>query len=81
MNVGSGAVSSDLSTGSASDTGLRGPSTTDTVDMSVGRTGKDGLSGVPSDAVTRDKKNAAGTVRTEVGKGQRVRAYEEGNTV
>jgi len=33
--------------------------------MNVGRTGKDGLSGVPSDAVTRDKKDNVGTVRTE----------------
>jgi hypothetical protein len=33
--------------------------------MNVGRTGKDGLGGIPSDAVTRDKKGAAGTVRTE----------------
>jgi len=65
LNGGSGAVLANFSTRSASDTGFRGPSTTDTVDMSVGRTGKDRLSGVPSDAVTRDKKNAAGTVRAE----------------
>lgn len=37
---------------------------TNTAGMDVGRQAKDGLGGIPNDAVTRDKKNAAGTVDT-----------------
>lgn len=59
MNVGSGGVSSDISAGGGSASGLREPATTDEVE-NVGRTAKDGLSGIPNDAVTRDKKDAKG---------------------
>ncbi|KIW03571.1 uncharacterized protein PV09_05326 [Verruconis gallopava] len=72
VNVGSGGVQGDVSAGGGSDS-LRGPATGDsaaridgsewgthTSDLNVGRTAKDGLSGLPNDAVTRDKKNAAG---------------------
>ncbi|KAI9803079.1 MAG: hypothetical protein M1833_001149 [Piccolia ochrophora] len=67
VNVGSGGVQSDVSTGK----GLREPVTGDSSvrvsgdewktntapDSGVGRQGKDGLQGLPSDAVTRDAKN------------------------
>ncbi|KAL8708659.1 MAG: hypothetical protein Q9220_006484 [cf. Caloplaca sp. 1 TL-2023] len=63
-NVGSGGVQSDVSYGGGSDTGLRGPATSDSsvrtdgeqfgVNTSgpgkVGREGKDGLEGLPADA-------------------------------
>lgn len=60
-----GGQSSDFSVGDASSQGLREPATTDDVDMKVGRTGVEGLSGVPSDAVSRGKKDNVGTVSTE----------------
>lgn len=64
VNVGSGGVSSDVSYGGGSETGLRGPATSDSgvrtdgdqfgVNTSgpgkVGREGKDGLEGLPADA-------------------------------
>ncbi|KAJ4351698.1 uncharacterized protein N0V89_007041 [Didymosphaeria variabile] len=63
VNVGSGAQASDLShSGLGGDT-LREPSTTDAVG-STGRQAKDGLSGIPNDAVTRDAKDKAGLEQT-----------------
>ncbi|KAI2625639.1 hypothetical protein GGR54DRAFT_592444 [Hypoxylon sp. NC1633] len=52
VNVGSGGVSSDVSTGAGSASGLQEPaSKKDDVDLSgVGRQGKDGLEGLPKDA-------------------------------
>lgn len=52
VNVGSGAQSSDVSTGAGADSGLREPaSKKEGVDLSgVGRQGKDGLEGPPKDA-------------------------------
>ncbi|KAK6839898.1 hypothetical protein PG987_005764 [Apiospora arundinis] len=50
-NVGSGGVSSDISTGAGSSSGLREPASTKEADLSnVGREGKDNLSGPPKDA-------------------------------
>jgi hypothetical protein len=56
VNVGSGGVSSDISTGAGSTAGLREPATktSETTDMSgVGRQGKDGLEGPPKDAAAK----------------------------
>ncbi|KAL7623098.1 hypothetical protein AAE478_006777 [Parahypoxylon ruwenzoriense] len=51
VNVGSGSVQSDVSTGDASTAGLREPASKKDVDLSgVGRQGKDGLKGPPKDA-------------------------------
>ncbi|PSR97074.1 hypothetical protein BD289DRAFT_363047 [Coniella lustricola] len=52
VNVGAGGVSSDISTGAGSTSGLREPASKATdVDLSkVGRQGKDGLDGLPKDA-------------------------------
>jgi hypothetical protein len=76
VNVGSGRLEGDISAGDGSSS-LRSPATgdsavrtdggewkTNTSGMNVGRTAKDGLDGLPNDAVTRDKKNAANTVDT-----------------
>ncbi|KAK5130431.1 hypothetical protein LTR08_002130 [Meristemomyces frigidus] len=73
-NVGSGGISSSISSG---DDPLRGPATgdsavrtdpsslsTNTQGQGVGREGADGLGGIPNDAVTRDAKNKAGLVDT-----------------
>ena len=75
MNVGSG----EVATGnfSAGDDALRGPSTGDSAvradpealktnvqGLAVGREGEDGLSGLPNDAVTRDKKDNKGLADT-----------------
>lgn len=51
VNVGSGGVSSDVSTGAGAASGLREPaSKKDDVDLSsVGRQGKEGLEGLPKD--------------------------------
>ncbi|KAK4180545.1 hypothetical protein QBC36DRAFT_229415 [Triangularia setosa] len=52
-NVGSGRLSSDISTGPGSTAGLREPATkaSEDIDMSgIGRQGKDGLSEPPKDA-------------------------------
>ncbi|KAI0423899.1 hypothetical protein F5Y09DRAFT_326079 [Xylaria sp. FL1042] len=52
VNVGSGAVESDISTGPASEAGLREPASTANVDLSkIGRQGKDNLEGPPKDAM------------------------------
>ncbi|KAL8392939.1 hypothetical protein RB595_002941 [Gaeumannomyces hyphopodioides] len=52
VNVGSGRVESDISTGDAASTGLREPATVSAeVDMSrIGRQGKDNLKEAPKDA-------------------------------
>ncbi|KAK8071180.1 hypothetical protein PG997_011383 [Apiospora hydei] len=53
-NVGSGGVSSDVSTGAGSSSGLREPASTKEADLSnVGREGKDNLSGPPKDAAAK----------------------------
>jgi hypothetical protein len=63
VNVGSGGQAADMShSGLASDT-LREPATTDAVG-STGREAKDGLEGIPNDAVTRDAKDKAGLAQT-----------------
>lgn len=69
VNVGSGSVSDSINTGNGA---LREPATGDssvrsadsTLGAGVGREGKDGLGGIPNDAVTRDAKNASGTTET-----------------
>ncbi|KAI0012670.1 hypothetical protein F4779DRAFT_614394 [Xylariaceae sp. FL0662B] len=54
VNVGSGAVQSEISTGAASDAGLREPASKDDADLGgVGRQGKEGLEGPPKDARAR----------------------------
>ncbi|KAI1820172.1 hypothetical protein F4861DRAFT_79330 [Xylaria intraflava] len=51
VNVGSGGVQSDISTGAGSTSGLREPASKADVDLSgVGRQGKDNLEGPPKDA-------------------------------
>ncbi|KAI1808872.1 hypothetical protein F4811DRAFT_499268 [Daldinia bambusicola] len=51
VNVGSGRVESDVSTGAGSTSGLREPASKQDVDLSgVGRQGKDNLEGPPKDA-------------------------------
>ncbi|KAH0171955.1 hypothetical protein KCU67_g1932, partial [Aureobasidium melanogenum] len=65
VNVGSGRVSDTFSHGNDA---LREPATGDsavrsadaTLGQGVGREGKDGLSGIPNDAVTREAKNKSG---------------------
>jgi len=62
VNVGSGGVQSDISSGDAGTSGLREPSAQASgvreeggADLSgIGRQGKDGLEGLPKDAVTRE---------------------------
>jgi hypothetical protein len=76
VNVGSGGISDGISAGQGSDS-LREPATgdsavrvsgdewkTNTAGTDVGRQGKEGLSGLPNDAVTRNKKHTAATVDT-----------------
>ena len=56
VNVGSGRLSSDVSTGAGATAGLREPATksSEGVDMSgIGRQGKDNLDDVPKDAKAR----------------------------
>lgn len=63
VNVGAGGRSEDLShSGLAADT-LREPATTDAVG-STGRQAKDGLDGIPNDAVSRGKKDHSGLAQT-----------------
>ncbi|KAI0179516.1 hypothetical protein GGR52DRAFT_310188 [Hypoxylon sp. FL1284] len=51
VNVGSGGVQSDISTGAGSTSGLREPASKADADLSnVGRQGKDNLEGPPQDA-------------------------------
>lgn len=61
VNVGSGKVQSDISHGDGAST-LREPATGG--DINVGRTAKDGLSGLPNDAVTKEAKNKSGLEET-----------------
>lgn len=69
VNVGSGRVSDTFSHGNDA---LREPATGDsaarsadsTLGQGVGREGKDGLSGIPNDAVTREAKNKSGLADT-----------------
>ena len=76
VNVGSGGVSSDISYGGGSSS-MREPASgdsdvrasgedwkTNTAGSEVGRTAKEGLEGLPNDAVTRDARNKTGTVET-----------------
>ncbi|KAI1434308.1 hypothetical protein GGR50DRAFT_663352 [Xylaria sp. CBS 124048] len=54
VNVGSGRLSSDVSTGAGSTSGLREPASKAEVDLSgVGRQGKDNLEGPPKDAAAK----------------------------
>lgn len=65
VNVGSGGISSDISHGAGSESGLREPATGgDDAAATVGREAKDNLGGIPNDAVTRDKKDHSNTVQT-----------------
>lgn len=59
VNVGSGGQEASISTGGGS---LREPSFGDA--RGAGREAKDGLSGIPNDAVTRDQKDHAGLAQT-----------------
>lgn len=76
VNVGSGGQADDISHGSG-DSSMREPATGDSAVRTdgeewksnvaggdVGREAKDNLSGIPNDAVTRDRKNAAGLADT-----------------
>jgi hypothetical protein len=67
VNIGARAVESDVSTGGASDAGLREPTGDSAVRADgdetgtnmapmagIGRPGRDGLDDIPSDALTRD---------------------------
>lgn len=63
VNVGAGGRAEDLSHSGLADSTLRSPATTDAVG-STGREAKDGLSGIPNDAVTRDAKDKAGLADT-----------------
>ncbi|KAI0096046.1 hypothetical protein F4776DRAFT_651794 [Hypoxylon sp. NC0597] len=54
VNVGSGGVESDISTGAGSTSGLREPASKKDVDLSgVGRQGKDNLDNPPKDAKSK----------------------------
>lgn len=59
VNGGSGAQEAGISSGSGS---LREPATGDA--SGAAREAKDGLSGIPNDAVTRDQKNHSGLEQT-----------------
>jgi hypothetical protein len=69
VDVGSGRVSDSIAHGNDA---LREPATGDsfarsadsTLGQGVGREGKDGLSGIPNDAVTREAKHKAGLADT-----------------
>ena len=76
VNVGSGGISSDISAGGGSSS-LREPATgdsdvrasgeewkTNTAGSEVGRTAKDNLGGLPSDAVTREARGKLATEET-----------------
>jgi hypothetical protein len=58
VNVGSGGQESGISHGGS----LREPATGDA--SGAGREGKDGLGGIPNDAVTRDQKDHKGLAQT-----------------
>lgn len=59
VNVGSGGQEAGISSGSGS---LREPATGNA--SGAARQAKDGLSGIPNDAVTRDQKNHSGLEQT-----------------
>ena len=59
VNVGSGGVEDSISSGGGS---LREPAVGGT--GAAGREAKDGLGGIPNDAVTRDQKNHSGLEQT-----------------
>lgn len=63
VNVGSGKVESGISHGANASSNLREPAVTDDVG-SVGRQAKDGLSGLPDDAVARGQKGHSATEAT-----------------
>ena len=63
VNVGSGGQSADISSSGQGGSTLREPASVDSVGA-AGREGKDGLSGIPNDAVTRDQKNHSGLEQT-----------------
>lgn len=63
VNVGSGSQASDLSHSGLGNDTLRSPATSDAVGSS-GRQARDGLDGIPNDAVTRDVKDKAGLAQT-----------------
>jgi hypothetical protein len=62
VNVGAGGVSEDLSHSGLGGSNLREPAVGDV--GNTGREAKDGLSGIPNDAVTRDAKDKAGLEQT-----------------
>lgn len=71
VDVGSGRLESDMSSGDASSAGLREPATADSSvrtdgeewktntapDLKVGRQGKEGLESIPKDASTKEAKS------------------------
>ncbi|KAF1962298.1 hypothetical protein CC80DRAFT_487795 [Byssothecium circinans] len=63
VNVGSGGRAEDLSHSGLGNETLREPATTDNVG-STGRQAKDGLDGIPNDAVSREAKDKAGLAQT-----------------
>ncbi|KAJ4392686.1 hypothetical protein N0V91_011308 [Didymella pomorum] len=63
VNVGSGGQSADISASGQGSSTLREPATTDSVGA-AGREGKDGLGGIPNDAVSREAKHHAGLAQT-----------------
>ncbi|KAF9692849.1 hypothetical protein EKO04_009220 [Ascochyta lentis] len=63
VNVGSGGQSADISASGQGGSTLREPATIDSVGA-AGREGKDGLSGIPNDAVSRDQKDHPGLQNT-----------------
>jgi len=77
VNVGTGAISDSISNGTTSSCSLRDPATaesdaridskewkTHTAGNDIGRSAKDGLGGIPDDAVTREKKGQQGLAKT-----------------
>jgi hypothetical protein len=62
VNVGSGGVSSDISSSGIGSSNLREPATTD--EVAGGRQAHDGLSGLPNDAVSREAKDKKGLEQT-----------------
>ncbi|KZM22083.1 hypothetical protein ST47_g6811 [Ascochyta rabiei] len=63
VNVGSGGQAADISASGQGSSTLREPATTDSVGA-AGREGKDGLGGIPNDAVSRDQKDHPGLANT-----------------
>lgn len=63
VNVGSGGQSADISASGQGSSTLRQPATTDSVGA-AGREGRDGLGGIPNDAVSREAKKKPGLAQT-----------------